>query len=341
MLKATRMAELSTELRTLRLLLEARALSDMKRTDLALEVIANIDRREAIRLRSDILWAGKRYGKSAEQIELLYGERWKDFEPLGDAERSDILRAAIGYALAEDAIGLGRLREKYTPKMTDAADRRAFEIATAPFGANATEFREVSKMVATSDTLGTFLREMRAGYPELGAVRDRAGQSRTAKGRDAHETGGPHADRIDPAGSAQAQAVRADFRRQKPVSARPASRIANDGGLSRYYDWLAACREPARHQRIRRPKVKAARAGRLGLFKEDAMTRNFRKILMATTMLAGFAIFTFDAAQAGPNGPSFSGGSISGFSSMRMDFNRIGGPGRALSRERAAHRAGR
>jgi hypothetical protein len=52
----------------------------------------------------------------------------------------------------------------------DAADRRAFEIATAPFGANASEFREVSKMVAASDTLGTFLREMRAGYPELGAM---------------------------------------------------------------------------------------------------------------------------------------------------------------------------
>ena len=57
----------------------------------------------------------------------------------------------------------------------------------------------------------------------------------------------------------------------------------------------------------------------------------FRKTLMATTMLVGLAIFATDAAQAGPNGgPSL--GSISGFSSMRMDFNRVGGPNRALSR---------
>ena len=64
---------------------------------------------------------------------------------------------------------------------------------------------------------------------------------------------------------------------------------------------------------------------------EDAMT-TFRKTLMATTVLAGFAIFATDAAQAGPNGgPSL--GSISGFSSMRMDFNRVGGPNRALSRD--------
>src|SRR5688500_6258065 len=58
----------------------------------------------------------------------------------------------------------------------------------------------------------------------------------------------------------------------------------------------------------------------------------FRKTLMATTVLAGLVIFAFDAAQAGPNGgPSL--GSISGFSSMRMDFNRVGGPGRMLSRD--------
>lgn len=58
----------------------------------------------------------------------------------------------------------------------------------------------------------------------------------------------------------------------------------------------------------------------------------FRKTLMATTVSAGLAIFAFDAAQAGPNGPSIGGGGISSFSSMRMDFNRVGGPGRMLSR---------
>ena len=59
-----------------------------------------------MRLRSDIYWAARRWREAAEQIELLYGERWRDFEPLTDAERADILRAAIGYALAEDTIGL-------------------------------------------------------------------------------------------------------------------------------------------------------------------------------------------------------------------------------------------
>jgi tetratricopeptide (TPR) repeat protein len=166
-LKSTRVTELPSDLRQLRLLLEARALSDIGRHDLALEVISSMERREAVRLRSDILWAMKRFGDAAEQIELLYGERFRQFEPLSDSERSDILRAAIGYGLAEDMIGLQRFREKYSAKMGEGPDRRTFEIATAPL-ANSAAFREIAKQVAASDTLTSFLREMRASYPEIG-----------------------------------------------------------------------------------------------------------------------------------------------------------------------------
>jgi tetratricopeptide (TPR) repeat protein len=192
-LKATRVGELPTELRNLRLLLEARALSDIGRHDLALEVIANIERRDAIRLRADILWSAKRYGEAAEQIELLHGERWRDFATLGEAERGDLLRAAIGYALAQDRIGLGRLRERYAAKMAEGADRRAFEVATNPNGSNAAEFRELAKMVAAGDTLEGFLRELRASFPEVGAISPGdlrpAGENRAKRAADPTSTG--------------------------------------------------------------------------------------------------------------------------------------------------------
>jgi hypothetical protein len=169
-LRSTRMNELPGDLRQLRQLLEARALSDIGRHDLALEVIANIDRREAIRLRADILWAAKRHQQAAEQIELLYGDRWRDFAPLNDAERSDIMRAAIGYALGEDAIGMDRLRERYATKMAEGPERQAFDTATAPLAASKEEFLEIAKKIAAADTLDSFLREMRATYPEIGAL---------------------------------------------------------------------------------------------------------------------------------------------------------------------------
>ncbi|HXF88535.1 MAG TPA: tetratricopeptide repeat protein [Xanthobacteraceae bacterium] len=166
-LRATRSADLSNELRLQRILLEARAISDMGRHDLALEVIENIEGREATRLRSDILWAARRWQRAAEQIELLHGDRWKEFEPLSDVERVDILRAAIGYALEGDFIGIARLKEKYAAKMAQGPDRRAFEVATGGYGNASAEFRAVVQSVASVDLLENFLRDLRARYPEL------------------------------------------------------------------------------------------------------------------------------------------------------------------------------
>jgi hypothetical protein len=166
-LRSTRSADLSEDMRNQRLLLEARAISDMGRHDLALEVIGNVDGHEAIRLRSDIYWAAKRWREAAEQIELMYGERWKDWRPLNEVERADVLRAEIGYALAEDNLGLGRFREKYAAKMANTPDAHAFEIVSAPLGASGTEFAAVAHAAAAGDTLDGFLRDMQARYPDM------------------------------------------------------------------------------------------------------------------------------------------------------------------------------
>jgi len=165
-LRTSRSGDLPNELRSQRLLIEARAQSDVGRPELALEVIANLAGHEVERLRADILWKARRWHAAAEQIERFLGERWSKFTPLSDTERADVLRAAVGYALSEDAIGLDRLRTKYAPKMPEGPDRRAFAVVTAPFSSNAPEFGEVAKMVAGADTLDAFLRDIRARFPD-------------------------------------------------------------------------------------------------------------------------------------------------------------------------------
>jgi tetratricopeptide (TPR) repeat protein len=169
-LRSTRTADLPNELRNQRLLLEARALSDTGRRELAIEVVSNIKGREAERLRADILWSAKRWREAAEQIERLYGERWRDFAPLTELERADIMRAAIGYALADDVLGLDSFRQKYSAKMAEGPDRHAFDVVTTPFATGATEFAEIAKAVSQLDTLDGFLRDMRARYPDTGAM---------------------------------------------------------------------------------------------------------------------------------------------------------------------------
>ncbi|HWL22037.1 MAG TPA: tetratricopeptide repeat protein, partial [Bradyrhizobium sp.] len=167
-LRSTRIADLAGELRQQRLLLEGRAQSDIGRHDLAIDIISNISGREAIRLRSDIYWAARRWRESAEQIELYYGERWRDFKPLNSVEKSDVIRAVVGYALAEDVIGLARFREKYAPLMSGEADKMAFDVASKPAGASSSEFAAIAKMAASVDTLDGFLREMKARFPDGG-----------------------------------------------------------------------------------------------------------------------------------------------------------------------------
>jgi tetratricopeptide (TPR) repeat protein len=169
-LRATRVEDVSKEMRQQRLLIESRALSDLGRYDVALEIIANIEGPEASRLRSDILWAAHRWREAAEQIELIYGDRWKEFAPLNDVERSDILRAAAGYALGDDALGLGRFRERYAAKMGEGPDRRTFDVITEPVDSSGADFRAAAHAVAAVDTLDGFLRDLRTRYPETGAL---------------------------------------------------------------------------------------------------------------------------------------------------------------------------
>jgi tetratricopeptide (TPR) repeat protein len=182
-LRASRISDLSGELRQQRLLLEARAQSDVGRHDLALDIVSNVSGREVLRLRSDIFWAARRWRESAEQIELYYGDRFRDFKPLNAVEKSDVIRAAVGYALADDSIGLSRFREKYAPLMSESADRLAFDIASKPAAASSAEFAEIAKLAASVDTLDGFLREMKQRFPDATA---RAPASPQAKDETEH-----------------------------------------------------------------------------------------------------------------------------------------------------------
>jgi hypothetical protein len=143
-----------------------RAQSDVGRRDLALDIIANVGGREAIRLRSDIYWAARRWREASEQIELYYADRWRDFKPLDPQEKGDVIRAVLGYALAEDSLGLARFREKYAPLMSGEADQALMETASKPASTNSADFAQIAKMAASVDTLDGFLRDMKARFPD-------------------------------------------------------------------------------------------------------------------------------------------------------------------------------
>jgi hypothetical protein len=121
---------------------------------------------EIDRLRADILWNGRRWREAGEANERLLGSRWQGPGSLGDRDRSDVMRAAIAYTLADDALSLDRLRSKFAGTMADSADARTFAFITRPNAASTRAFRDLARRVTAADTLADFLDEYRRRYPD-------------------------------------------------------------------------------------------------------------------------------------------------------------------------------
>jgi tetratricopeptide (TPR) repeat protein len=170
-LRETRLSDLPAELRRSRLILEARALSETGRMGLALELLENVKTSEVARMMADILWRAKRWQEAGEALEKVLGQKWQGTDPLTDLDRSDLMRSAIAYALAEDRIGLDRLRGKFTPKMADSADARAFDIVTMQSSRESADFRQVAGKVSSVNTLEGFLADYRLRFPDAPNVK--------------------------------------------------------------------------------------------------------------------------------------------------------------------------
>lgn len=165
-LRSTRLADLPAEMKRARALLEARALSDLSRTDLALEVLEAETGPDVERLRADIVWAGRRWREAGEVHERLAGESWRGSAPLSPQAISDVLRAAIAYGLAEESLALDRLRVKFAAKMADSPDAQTFAFLAQPNAAATGAFRDLARRVTSADTFAGFLAEYRKRYPE-------------------------------------------------------------------------------------------------------------------------------------------------------------------------------
>jgi hypothetical protein len=164
-LAGSRSRELPQELRDQRILLEARAIAETGRFDAALEMIANLAGDEAARMRADILWNAKRWRDAGEAIEKLLGDRWKNETALDEIERGDVLRAGIAFALGDETIGLGRLRERYAAKM-DGSERKAFDIVASGEPRGSKSVGEVAKTLSAVDSLDLFIKLYRARFPD-------------------------------------------------------------------------------------------------------------------------------------------------------------------------------
>jgi hypothetical protein len=167
-LHGTRLAGLPEEVRQFRVLLEAQALADLTRVDLALETIDGEVGPEFGRLRTNILWGAKRWREAGESAEALVGLRWQAPEPLSDRDRADIIRAAVAYGMADEALEMGRLRSKFGAKMADSPEAATFDMLLRPGAMQTREFRQVALGLSKADALKELLSDWKGRHPDSG-----------------------------------------------------------------------------------------------------------------------------------------------------------------------------
>jgi len=160
-IRRTRQAVLPKTVVRRRALLEARALAELDRYDLALSVLVNLKGKDVERARAAVLWRSKSWQTAGEAYERYLGDIWKEDTELADVQRINVLRAAISYTLAEDMLGTRRLVTKFSTKMAKSPDAQTFKVITTSNSASETEFRNVAKKIAAIDTLRSFLEEFR------------------------------------------------------------------------------------------------------------------------------------------------------------------------------------
>ena len=162
-LNRTRLADLSPLLERQRRILEARALIDAGREDLAIDLLARVNGRDADLLRVEGFWKSRNFGQASELIEVVYspGEGAAELDQGG---RMNIIKAAVGFVLANDSMGLSRLRSKFGDVMAQSAEWAMFDFVTSDIVPTSAEFKKVARQVADLDSLNAFLTSYRQLY---------------------------------------------------------------------------------------------------------------------------------------------------------------------------------
>lgn len=168
-LNDTRLPDIPPSLARQRRILEARAMIDGGRDQLGLDLISNMDGRDVTIMRIDANWQGKRYSEAGQMIEDLYAGEGTG-PSLSQPARMMLIKAAVGYVLGGDAIGLARLRAKFGEQMVNSPEWPMFDYVTGPIEASSTQFRQVASQVAALDSLNAFLGSYRETYAGEGAL---------------------------------------------------------------------------------------------------------------------------------------------------------------------------
>ncbi|MDB5472838.1 MAG: hypothetical protein JWP99_141 [Devosia sp.] len=167
-LNATRLPGIPESLARQRRVLEARAMIDGGRDQLALDMLRDMDGIDVVQLRIEAQWKAKRYSEAGEMIEALHAVT--PGGSLSQPARMSLIKAAVGYVLANDRFALGRLRSKFGEAMVTSPEWPMFDLVTGDIAVTSIEFKAVASQVSGVQGINAFLSSYREVYGTSGAL---------------------------------------------------------------------------------------------------------------------------------------------------------------------------
>ncbi len=150
-----------------RTLLQARALSQMNKTDDAIKALQGMHSPDAERLKADVLWRAQRWSAAATALQPLLPD---PLTQLNDKEARYVLNDAVAWKLAGNASALAALKEKYQAAMAKTRLAATFDVVTRNGGDSALGDREqMLKNAGEVDMFKDFLESYKAGLGGSGS----------------------------------------------------------------------------------------------------------------------------------------------------------------------------
>lgn len=147
-------------------MLRAKAFSMKGKPDDAFASLALLPQTDdALRLRADIAWRGKKWQDAADSLEqLVQNQEISLTRPLSDEQADLILNWAVALYLADNRYVLANLRERYADAMAATNKAQKFDVVTRPRqGALLSDRETINSIVDETVIFKDFLKSFKAG----------------------------------------------------------------------------------------------------------------------------------------------------------------------------------
>ncbi len=161
-LEDSAMPRLPEDLARQRTHLTARALSDLGRTEEALDLLRDDRSQDAAKLRADIHWENQNWTDAAQAIrEVLSSHGVTGRDSLEENDARNVLNLAVALNLGNNARALERMRARFTPAMDQTPFKDAYRLITAPDQQGLVDYRSVADEVTVGQRFQAFMASYR------------------------------------------------------------------------------------------------------------------------------------------------------------------------------------